>query len=37
MDAGKIAWKQHLKKLAVKRKAADRLACKTRRSQHRAK
>lgn len=37
MDAGKIAWKQHLAKLTVKRKAADKLARKTRRAQRRAK
>ena len=37
MDVGKIAWKKHLRKLAVKRKAADKLARKTRRRQYQEK
>ena len=37
MDVGKIAWKKHLRKLAVKRNAADKLARKTRRRQYQAK
>lgn len=37
MDAGKMAWKMHLRKFTVKRKAADKLARKTRRAQYREK
>lgn len=35
MDLGKIAWKKHLRKLLVKRHAADKAARKTRKAQRR--
>lgn len=37
LTAGQIAWKKHLGKLTVKRRAADMLARKTRRAQYRVK
>ena len=37
MELGKIAWKKHLSKLTVKRRAADKMARKTRRKQYSAK